>query len=49
MVSLTTAEVRFLAVYSYLIVYGLETKPLQIVAILHAGRDLSTILAQRSL
>ena len=35
---LTAAEVRFLAVYSYLIVYRPETKPLQIVAILHGRR-----------
>jgi plasmid stabilization system protein ParE len=40
---LTAAEVRFLAVYSYLIVYRPETKPLQIVAILHAHRDLTKI------
>ena len=33
---LTAADVRFLSVYSYLIVYRPETKPLQIVAILHA-------------
>ncbi len=44
---LTTAEVRFLAVYSYLIVYRPEMKPLQIVAILHAHRDLPKILAKR--
>jgi len=36
---LTSAPVRFLSVYSYLIVYRPETKPLQIVAILHAHRD----------
>jgi antitoxin ParD1/3/4/toxin ParE1/3/4 len=44
---LTAAEVRFLAVYSYLIVYRPETKPLQIVAILHAHRDVAKILARR--
>jgi antitoxin ParD1/3/4 len=44
---LTSAEVRFLSVYSYLIVYRPETKPLQIVAILHASRDLPTILPKR--
>jgi plasmid stabilization system protein ParE len=44
---LTDAEVRFLAVYSYLIVYCPETKPLQIVAILHAHRDVAKILPKR--
>jgi plasmid stabilization system protein ParE len=44
---LTAAEVRFLAVYSYLIVYSPETKPLQIVAILHAHRDVAKILPKR--
>jgi plasmid stabilization system protein ParE len=44
---LTEAEVRFLSVYSYLIVYRPETKPLQIVAILHAHRDMEKILPKR--
>jgi plasmid stabilization system protein ParE len=44
---LTSAEVRFLSVYSYLIVYRPETKPLQIVAILHSRRDVATLLAKR--
>jgi plasmid stabilization system protein ParE len=44
---LTTADVRFLAVYSYLIVYRLETTPVQIVAILDAHRDLAKTLPQR--
>jgi antitoxin ParD1/3/4 len=44
---LTSAEVRFLAVYSYLIVYRPETNPLQIVAILHAHRDVAKILPKR--
>jgi antitoxin ParD1/3/4/toxin ParE1/3/4 len=44
---LTAAEARFLAVYSYLIVYRPETKPLQIVAILHAHRDVAKILPKR--
>ena len=35
---------RFLLVYSYLIVYRPETKPLQIIRILHAARDLQSIL-----
>ncbi len=35
---------RFLLVYSYLIVYRHEAKPLQIVRVLHAARDLQNIL-----
>lgn len=44
---LTTAEVRFFAVYSFLIVYRPETKPLQIVSILHGRRDVEAILDER--
>ena len=44
---LTSAEVRFFSVYSYLIVYRPETKPLQIVAILHSHRDVAKILPKR--
>lgn len=44
---LTAADVRFLSVYSYLIVYRPETKPLQIVAILHAHRNVAKILPKR--
>jgi len=44
---LTEAAVRFFSVYSYLIVYRPETKPLQIVAILHAHRDVAKILPKR--
>jgi plasmid stabilization system protein ParE len=46
---LTSADVRFFSIYSYLIVYGPETEPLQIVAILHARRDVANILPQRAL
>lgn len=35
---------RFLLVYSYLIVYRHEAKPLQIVRVLHAARDVQSIL-----
>ncbi len=35
---------RFLLVYSYLIVYRSDAKPLQIIRILHAARDLQSIL-----
>ena len=44
---LTAAVVRFFSVYSYLIVYRPETKPLQIVAIVHAHRDVAKILPKR--
>lgn len=39
---------RFLLVYSYLIVYRFETKPLQVVRILHAARDVQSILGLSS-
>lgn len=35
---------RFLLVYSYLIVYRDEAKPLQIIRVLHAARDVQGIL-----
>jgi plasmid stabilization system protein ParE len=35
---------RFLLVYSYLIVYRHEAKPLRIVRVLHAARDVQSIL-----
>jgi toxin ParE1/3/4 len=35
---------RFLLVYSYLIVYRHETKPVQIIRVLHAARDVQSIL-----
>ncbi|MCX6613312.1 MAG: type II toxin-antitoxin system RelE/ParE family toxin [Acidobacteria bacterium] len=35
---------RFFLVYSYLIVYRYETKPLQIIRVLHAARDVQSIL-----
>jgi toxin ParE1/3/4 len=35
---------RFFLVYSYLIVYRCETKPLQVIRVLHAGRDVRGIL-----
>ena len=44
---LTAAEVRFFAVYSFLIVYRPETKPLQVVSILHGRRDVVGILGER--
>jgi plasmid stabilization system protein ParE len=35
---------RFFLVYSYLIVYRHETKPLQVIRVLHASRNLQVIL-----
>ena len=35
---------RFFLVYSYLIVYRPETKPLEVIRVLHASRDLRTLL-----
>ena len=35
---------RFLLVYSYLIVYRPETKPLQVIRVLHASRDVQSLL-----
>jgi antitoxin ParD1/3/4/toxin ParE1/3/4 len=35
---------RFFLVYSYLIVYRCETKPLQILRVLHASRNVQSIL-----
>ena len=35
---------RFFLVYSYLIVYRPETKPLQVVRVLHASRDIQALL-----
>jgi plasmid stabilization system protein ParE len=45
---LTSANVRFFAVYFYLIVYRPDTKPLQIVAILDGHRDVAKILPKRT-
>jgi len=44
---LTSADVRFFSVYSYLIVYRPETKPLQVVSLLHGSRDVAGILSER--
>jgi antitoxin ParD1/3/4/toxin ParE1/3/4 len=39
---------RFFVVYSYLIVYRYETDPLQVIRILHAARDVQSILGLTS-
>jgi plasmid stabilization system protein ParE len=44
---LTDEPVKFFPIYSYLIAYRPETKPLQVVAILHGRRDLEQLLKNR--
>ncbi|MFZ3329220.1 MAG: type II toxin-antitoxin system RelE/ParE family toxin [Candidatus Acidiferrales bacterium] len=44
---LTDVNVKFFPVYSYLIVYRPDTKPLQIAAILHGRRNLEETLKER--
>ena len=44
---LTNEQVRFFPVYSYLIVYRADTKPLQVVSILHGRRDIGHLLRDR--
>ena len=41
---LTDKRHRFFLVYSYLVIYRHETKPLQIIRVLHAARDVQNIL-----
>ena len=43
----TEEPVKFFPVYSYLVVYRPETRPLQVVAILHGRRDIEQLLRQR--
>jgi toxin ParE1/3/4 len=45
--NLTDEAVKFFPVYSYLIVYRPETKPLQVVSILHGHRNVEQILKGR--
>jgi toxin ParE1/3/4 len=44
---LTSEPVRFWSVYSYLVIYRPEARPLQIVRVLHASRDVRAILESR--
>src|SRR5271165_6334391 len=44
---LTDEPVKFFPIYSYLIVYRPETKPLQVVAIVHGRRDVEELLKDR--
>lgn len=41
---LTNRPVKFWPLYSYLIVYDPETKPIQIIRVLHGMRDVEDIL-----
>jgi len=45
--NLTDESVKFFPVYSYLIVYRPDKKPLQVVSILHGRRDIEQILKDR--
>ncbi|MGB7552997.1 MAG: type II toxin-antitoxin system RelE/ParE family toxin [Candidatus Korobacteraceae bacterium] len=45
--NLTDETVKFFPVYSFLIVYRPETKPLEVICILHGHRDLEQILKDR--
>jgi plasmid stabilization system protein ParE len=45
---LTDEPVKFFPIYSYLVVYRPETKPLQVVAIIHGRRDVEQLLKARS-
>jgi antitoxin ParD1/3/4/toxin ParE1/3/4 len=40
---LTTEPLRFWCVYSYLIAYRPDTKPLQIIRIVHGARELGRL------
>jgi len=44
---LTDLPLRFFPIYSYLIAYRPETKPLQVAAILHGRRDVAGVLKVR--
>ena len=44
---LTAEAVKFFPVYSYLIIYRPDTKPLHVVAILQGRRDVQQILRNR--
>jgi antitoxin ParD1/3/4/toxin ParE1/3/4 len=43
---LATEPLRFWQVYSYLIIYRPEAKPLQVVRVLHGARDVRQILEE---
>ena len=41
---LTDTPVKFWPVFSYLIIYDSQARPIEIVRVLHGGRDVATIL-----
>lgn len=43
---LTGAALKFWVVYSYQIIYRYTSRPIEIVRIVHGGRDMSTLLPQ---
>jgi len=43
---LTDADVRFWSVFKYLVIYRPETKPLEIVRVLHGRRDVKRLLGE---
>lgn len=45
---LTDLPVKFWPVFSYLVVYDPARHPIEIVGVLHGGRDLAYILARRA-
>ena len=45
---LTSEAVLFFLVYSYLVVYRPEKRPLEIVAVIHGARDVRRVLEERS-
>jgi plasmid stabilization system protein ParE len=46
---LTSRRVLFYKVFSYLVIFEPERRPLQILAVLHGKRNVSRILKQRAL
>jgi antitoxin ParD1/3/4 len=43
---LTDADIRFWSVFKYLVIYRPETKPLQILRVLHGRRDVKRLLGE---
>lgn len=43
---LTDADVRFWSVFKYLVIYRPDTKPLEIVRVLHGSRDVERLLGE---
>jgi antitoxin ParD1/3/4 len=43
---LTDADVRFWPVFKYLVIYRPNTKPLEIIRILHGRRDVKRLLGE---